>query len=285
MSRRPRTIQIFLPSGDPSGVRKAEITTSIIRVIEVPRSLAADFCAMDESLQMGVYFLIGGERDDVLYVGQSSQLGSRLTNHHKEGTKDWDKALIWVSLTDNLTPTHTLYIESRSIEMAKRAQRYKVSNGNVGQKIKIPVQLQADCEEILEIGGLLMTTLGHNVFEPLLHESEKENSLRFYCRRNGAQGEGIYTSEGFVVLKGSRGKFTHTGKVSDHIIAGRDALVEEEIIQIDGDSSIFLKDHLFKSPSAAATAILTSSANGWTEWRTADGRTLSDIYRTNTELG
>ncbi len=36
--RRPRTIQIFLPSGDPSGIRIAEQTTSIIRVIEVPRS-------------------------------------------------------------------------------------------------------------------------------------------------------------------------------------------------------------------------------------------------------
>lgn len=285
MSRRPRTIQIFLPSGDPLGIRKAEITTSIVRVIEVPRSLAADFAAMDESLQMGVYFLIGGEQGDSLYVGQSSQLGSRLTNHHKEGKKEWDKALVWVSLTDNLTPTHALYIETRSIEMAKKAQRYKIYNGNEGQKLKIPVHLQADCEEILEIGSLLMSTLGHNVFEPLLEEGEKENLLRFYCRRNGAEGEGIYTNEGFVVLKDSRGKFTHTGKVAEHIIAARDALVEDGIMQIDGDSSIFLKDHLFKSPSAAATAMLTSSANGWTEWRTQDGRTLSDIYRTKTEPG
>ena len=38
---RPQTIQIFLPSGDPQGIRIAEITTRIVRVIEVPRSLLA----------------------------------------------------------------------------------------------------------------------------------------------------------------------------------------------------------------------------------------------------
>lgn len=43
MSSHPQTIQIFLPSGDPQGVRVAEITTRIVRMIEVPRSLMADF--------------------------------------------------------------------------------------------------------------------------------------------------------------------------------------------------------------------------------------------------
>lgn len=33
----PKTIQIFLPSSDPAGVRITEITTSVVRVIEFPR--------------------------------------------------------------------------------------------------------------------------------------------------------------------------------------------------------------------------------------------------------
>jgi hypothetical protein len=44
--KRPRTIQIFLPTGDPAGIRIAEQTTSIIRVIEVPRSDIAEFVKM-----------------------------------------------------------------------------------------------------------------------------------------------------------------------------------------------------------------------------------------------
>ena len=31
----PKTIQIFVPSGEPSGVRVAEITTRIVQLIEV----------------------------------------------------------------------------------------------------------------------------------------------------------------------------------------------------------------------------------------------------------
>lgn len=34
MSHHPQTIQIFLPAGDPQGIRIAEITTRIVRVID-----------------------------------------------------------------------------------------------------------------------------------------------------------------------------------------------------------------------------------------------------------
>ncbi len=56
---RPQTIQIFLPSGDPRGMRVAEITTRIVRVIEVPRSQLGDFLRMPEAQQVGVYFFDG----------------------------------------------------------------------------------------------------------------------------------------------------------------------------------------------------------------------------------
>ena len=36
MSPTPKTIQIFLPGGDPRGIRIAEITTRIVQVIEAP---------------------------------------------------------------------------------------------------------------------------------------------------------------------------------------------------------------------------------------------------------
>ena len=35
MTSTPKTIQIFLPSGEPHGIRIAEITTRIVQVIEV----------------------------------------------------------------------------------------------------------------------------------------------------------------------------------------------------------------------------------------------------------
>ena len=44
MNPTPKTIQIFLPGGDPRGIRIAEITTRILQVMEVPRRLGNLSC-------------------------------------------------------------------------------------------------------------------------------------------------------------------------------------------------------------------------------------------------
>ncbi len=87
MSQTPKTIQIFLPSGEPHGIRIAEITTRIVQVIEVPRSLLADFLAMEQSSQVGVYVLVGeetGDDDRRVYVGQPGDQRARLAQHHQK---------------------------------------------------------------------------------------------------------------------------------------------------------------------------------------------------------
>ena len=94
MTSAPKTIQIFLPGGDPRGIRVAELTTRIVQVIEVPRSLLQEFLKMPESNQVALYFLFGETDDDTdlkVYIGQTGDLRSRLVKHNKE--KDfWDCA-------------------------------------------------------------------------------------------------------------------------------------------------------------------------------------------------
>jgi len=51
---RPQTILIFLPTVDPRGIRVAEITTRIVRVIEETRSQLADFLKMPKAQRVGV---------------------------------------------------------------------------------------------------------------------------------------------------------------------------------------------------------------------------------------
>ena len=116
MNKRGRTIQIFLPTGDPSGIRVAEQTTSIMRVIEVPRTEINQFIDMPEAKQVGLYFLISGDDKEECYIGQSGDVSTRLMQHHRDEKKDWERALVLVSLTNNLTQTHVLYLESISIE-------------------------------------------------------------------------------------------------------------------------------------------------------------------------
>jgi len=93
------------PAGDLRGIRIAEITTRIVQVIEVPRSLLSDFLAMHESLQVAVYFLVGATQDEVepkAYVGQTGNLAARLASHVNL-KKLWERALVVVSRTNSLT--------------------------------------------------------------------------------------------------------------------------------------------------------------------------------------
>ena len=274
--KRPRTIQIFLPTGDPAGIRIAEQTTSIIRLIEVPRSDIAEFVKMPEAKQVGLYFLVSGDSKDELYIGQSGDVGSRLMQHYKDEKKDWERALVLVSLTNNLTQTHVLYLESLSIEKAKHCQRYELLNGNGGQKPHTPVPLKADCDEIHEIGSLLLATLGYPVFEPLAEQSTTKPEKVFICNRAGVDAKGIYTNEGMVVLKGSSAPMTTTRKTDQRFYDKRDRLLAKGVITEQNGRFIFERDYLFPSPSGASMFLLLATANGWKNWKTEQGVTLHD---------
>ena len=275
-TKRPRTIQIFLPSGDPAGIRIAEQTTSIIRLIEVPRSDIAEFVKMPEAKQVGLYFLVSGDSKDELYIGQSGDVGSRLMQHYKDEKKDWERVLVLVSLTNNLTQTHVLYLESLSIEKAKHCQRYELLNGNGGQKPHTPIPLKADCDEMHEIGSLLLATLGYPIFEPLTEPSASKAEQVFSCSRTGVDAKGIYTNEGMVVLKGSSAPMVTQRKTEQRFYEKRDQLLAKGVIAEQGDRFVFQRDYLFPTPSGASMFLLLASSNGWVDWKTEQGVTLHD---------
>ena len=284
---RPQTIQIFLPTGDPQGVRVAEITTRIVRVIEVPRSLLADFLKMPEAQQVGVYYLVGPAEEGegtLLYIGQSGAVGTRLAQHN-ENKDFWNRALVAVSLTNSLTQTHALFLEWLGIKDAKTAGRYALDNGNAGARPHTPAPLEADCHEIQDTVRVLLTTLGYPVFEAVGKSATQESAQEFFCRANGAEGRGLYTSEGFVLLKGSTGRRESVpslhGTVYEHV---RERLIESGVLRVEGDRVVVTRDYVFGSPSRAALVLLGRSANGWREWKNAAGQTLHDVKRIKVAL-
>ena len=282
MTPRAKTIQIFLPAGDPRGIRIAEITTRIVQVIEVPRSLLADFLAMPESSQVAVYFLLGASQDDVepsVYVGQTGDVRARLTTHNKQKAF-WDRALVVVSRTNSLTQTHALFLEWYCIQACIEAGRYVLENGNAGSKPHTPAPLEADCLEVFDTARVLLSTLGHPLFDAVSGTDAGTALDLFYLTNVGAKGVGQYTSEGFVVLKGSTGRLANVPSLRG--TAGealRQRLLDAGIAAPNGDQIVFLKDHLFRSPSMAALALLGRTCNGWVDWKAADGRTLDELKR------
>lgn len=268
-------------------MRVAEITTRIVRVIEVPRSQLGDFLKMPEAQQVGVYFLMGELSEAGLprtYIGQSGSVGKRLEQHHQN--KDfWNRAFVVISLTNSLTQTHALFLEWLAIAEATKAGRYGLENGNTGSQPYTPAPLQADCHEIHETAAILLATLGQPIFEPLTSAPTAKGIVElFYCKGSGADGVGEYTTEGFVVHKGSKGRAEIVPSIqgTSHERM-RSQLITEGVLTENAGSAgsllVFARDHLFSSPSTAAMAVMGRSANGWIEWKTASGKTLDEVKR------
>jgi len=281
----PKTIQIFLPGGDPRGIRVAEITTRIVQVIEVPRSLLQDFLKMPESNQVALYFLFGEAEDGAeqkVYIGQTGDVRARLSLHNKQ-KEFWERALVLISRTNSLTQTHALFLEWYCLQAARKAGRYADENGNSGSKPHTPPPLEADCLEIFETGRTLLATLGYPLFEPVAKAAERKDDV-FYCRSSGANGRGLYTQEGFVVLKGSMGRRENVpsiiGTAGERL---RERLLESGVMRADGDRVVFERDYLFKSPSMAALAVMGRTSNGWVDWKTKEGKTLDEVKRQTPE--
>ncbi len=285
MTARPRTIQIYLPSGDPRGIRVAALTTSIVQVIEIPRALLTQFQAMPESNQVGVYFLVGDERDGerpTVYMGQTGGLGKRLNEHHLDPKKEfWNRALVAVSLTLSLTQTHALYLEWQSILQANAAARYQVANGNAGSKPHTPPWLEADCQEVFDTMRTLVATMGQPIFEPLSQGKDVAPVEDiFYAKGPAYEATAEYTEEGMVVFKGSRARLDMAPSMAA-MSAGkrRQDLIADGRLKLEGNGYVFQEDILFKSPSGASDVVVGASSNGWLIWKSKTGKTLDEIKR------
>jgi hypothetical protein len=288
MKPTPKTIQIFLPGGDPRGIRIAEITTRILQVIEVPRSLLSDFLKMPESNQVALYFLIGsldGSDDPEVYIGQTGDLRARLVSHNKN--KDfWERALIVTSRTNSMTQTHALFLEWHCIQAIRQAGRYSDQNGTSGTRPHTPAPLQADCLEIFDTARTLLSTLGYPVFETVAKTTSTENSSDIlYCNRPGVNGRGQYTSEGFVVLKESVGNLELAPSLrGSSVDQKRLELLKSGTYRVEGDKIVLEKDHLFNSPSMASAFLTGKGSNGWIDWKDETGRTLDELERKATSV-
>jgi hypothetical protein len=281
-----KTIQIYVPSGDPREMRIAEITTRIVRAFEIPRSQLQNFLNREESAQVGVYFLFGDDKNGLpaVYIGQSGAIGQRLATHNAQ-KEFWTRAVAVVSLTNNWTQTHVTYLEWLCIKESSAIDRYQIENGNQGSKPHTPEALEADCQEVFETMRILLTTLAYPLFEGLVEKNADGMPTvltTFRCTGpGGADALGQYTAEGFVVLKNSKARKHLVDSLQAHppSVAKREALVSSgKLVDVD-ETLVFAEDMLFSSPSAASNMVLGRTSNGWIDWVTEDGRTLDSVER------
>ena len=281
---RPQTIQIYLPTGDPSGIRQAEVTTRTVRVFDVPRSELKEFAKLPESSQSGVYFLIGeGEAGarSTLYIGESDDVGRRLGQN--DATKDfWDRALVAVSLTNTWTKAHIHYLEFEALALAKRADSHTIENSQVGHRAQLPPPLHADCDEFFETIQVLVSTLGYNFMAPPISKGAVPASDLLLIKSARCEATGTYGSQGLTVFSSSTALPASASAAHRSVRAAQDQLLAQGVLTEIASGYVFAKDHTFRTPSGAAGVVLGRTSNGWNEWINQQQVTLHSLVRVPT---
>lgn len=81
--------------------------------------------------------------------------------------------------------------------------------------------------------------------------------------------------KGSIILKGNK-ENENVEKRNKRII---EELLENNLVEKDGNKYILKENYKVSSPSAAASLILGRSANGWKEWKTFDGKLLNEFRK------
>ena len=106
--------------------------------------------------------------------------------------------------------------------------------------------------------------------------------ITFVLKGKVTSGKGrLLSNEKFEILKGTsivlevKSDNPSTFRRNKNLI---EDLIRKNLIEKLEDRYVFKENYIATSPSAAAVLVLGRSANGWTEWKTYEGKLLSD-YR------
>jgi hypothetical protein len=254
------------------------------RGLVIPKAIFGESKNREELSRTGVYLLVGPSDTSALpalYVGEGDPVRPRLEQHVKN-KEFWTHAVVFTSKDTNLNKAHVQRLESRLVELATRAKRSVLDNGNAPAPPSLSESDEAMAEGFLDDVLLCLPILGYSLFETGASAVARDADATLYLSAKGIEGRGQETAAGFVVFAGS------TAVGDDRLVPSvlnrftyvkdlRDELVRQGVMSPKGDGFVFTQDYLFTAPSTAATALLGRTANGRIEWKTATGRTLKEL--------
>lgn len=277
-----KTIKIFLIDGEPNGRMSCELSNWSGKAYKIPRIKVKDCSDRNDLISTGVYLLFGKDEEgkDLVYIGEAESILKRLNQHLNQ--KDfWNEAIIFISKDENLNKAHVKYLENRLHDIALSAKRYKVENSITPTQSSISESDRAEMEEFIENIKMLVNTLGHKVFDEKRDFKPKQKLEAFIIKAaRGADGQGEPTSDGFVVFKGSKAASTIVNSMTPSFIKFRQKLIDEGVLIDKIEYFEFSDDYIFSSPSTAAVIVMGRNANGLSEWKFKNGKTLKE-FETN----
>jgi hypothetical protein len=165
----PYTIRIFVPDGDPEGLRIIDRMNWTGLGIVFPREDWPKVKSRHEFGKPGVYVLSGYVNEDdlvTLYIGQGDVLRSRLDSHF--ANKDfWSRGMVFVSsaASGGLNRAHATWLEHALIKRAIGAKRSHLENGTEPQAPQLSESEKADTEAFLREMLQILPLVGLSAFD------------------------------------------------------------------------------------------------------------------------
>lgn len=275
-----KTITIHLASGDPTGIKIAEVSNRIIRGYVLPREKLSEARNITELAKPALYVLLSLDGEDA-YIGETESFLNRISTHRTDLQKDyWDIALVFIAKDGSLEKSDVGYLESIGVEIASRANKCRLHNRTVPSRNNLHPFKVATIEEFFGDAALLSAALGYPIFE-VLEEEELEQKERWYCQTKKSDAQAVFDAGRFIVLAGTKidpeiadsWKRNFASSVEERQeILSRSAKKEEDVY-------ILTENVTFKSPNHAGGFVAGRNVNAWVTWKDKDGRTMDEVLR------
>ncbi len=281
-----KTIVTYLVNGDATWIKTVEFSNRLIKWIFTSRK---DFKGAKNRRELSnswIYFLLWEDEEwkQLAYLWQATVLWKRLNDHYNDSKKDfWNTAVAFTYKDWTLNESDINYLERELITQAKSANRYEIKNWNWGNNWLIQEYRVSDMLEFIFDLKILLESLWFKIFKKLIPtEKIKNKEDLYFLSTRWSEAKMVFTNEWVVVLKWSKWPLEmQKGVLKNkwYSYRNRPLLIDKWIIREQGSTILFCEDHLFSSPSSAASFVAWASLNWWMEWKNIDNQTLDEIKR------
>lgn len=275
-----KTLSIHLPTGDPEGIRIAEISNRIIRAYVIPRKLLGELRKYSELSKPALYLLLSQDGSE-LYIGETEDFSHRQAAH--EANKAfWDVLVLFVAKDGSLEKSDVGYLESIAIDRATAAQKAHLDNKKASSKNNLhPFKIPA-IEEFFEDCCLLTSAFGFPVFDVLTEQDTAEENLWFFDT-NKTRAKGVFEGNQFTVLAGT---VIDTYEAPSWVKSAPKALQQRKQLlaahaTLDAGKGVYVLNSnvTLDSVNKAAGFVSGRNNNAWISWRNKAGQTMDEVLR------
>lgn len=153
-------INTYLADGDTDGIIYTEVSSWVGKVISIPRKKFTTSNVIEELQRPGLYLLLGTEKK-LVYIGEANNLAERIFQHLRNTEKSFVETIIcFCSKDDNLTVSHTKYLEQKIIQLITEQSEFRLVNRNKGMSVSLSIMLRAEMDTYFDYVKVILKTYG-----------------------------------------------------------------------------------------------------------------------------